>query len=164
MFINNYTETFALQSTRNFLCVFDTAYRVQNSLRRVDPEGSLARQLSMHVLRRRAYRVPAPNSLWHIDGNHKLIRLVFFTFLFFLFNLLSQLVLLLYFIRNSATYVLFYFCRWRIVIHAGVDGFSRLIVFIAAATNNKATTVLDNFLSAVGRYGLPSRVRSDKVM
>ncbi|XP_057692851.1 uncharacterized protein LOC130916270 isoform X2 [Corythoichthys intestinalis] len=50
-------------------------YRVQNSLRRVDPEGTLARRLSMHVLKRRAYRVPAPNSLWHIDGNHKLIRI-----------------------------------------------------------------------------------------
>ena len=45
--------------------------RVREAMRRVDPEGSVMRQL--RTLNRRHYRVPAPGSLWHIDGNHKLI-------------------------------------------------------------------------------------------
>ena len=46
--------------------------RVRDSLRRVDPEGSMMRRL--RTINRRCYRVQAPLSLWHIDGNHKLIR------------------------------------------------------------------------------------------
>ncbi|XP_056275020.1 uncharacterized protein zgc:174680 isoform X2 [Pseudoliparis swirei] len=94
-------------------------------MRRVDPGGILVRTLQLNPRRRRRYSVPAPNSLWHIDGNHKLIR-------------------------------------WRIVVHGGIDGFSRLIVFLSAATNNRAATVLRSFHEAVCVYGLPSRVRSDK--
>ena len=47
--------------------------------------------------RRRVYSVEGPNSLWHIDGNHKLIR-------------------------------------WKVVIHGGIDGHSRTIVFLKCAT------------------------------
>ena len=50
---------------------------------------------------------------------------------------------------------------YRIVIHGGIDGYSRLIVYLHASTNNKAETVLNLFQSAVGKYNLPSRVRSD---
>ena len=46
--------------------------RLREIMRRVDPEGSIMRRLT--VLNRRRYSVPAPGSLWHIDGNHKLIR------------------------------------------------------------------------------------------
>lgn len=46
--------------------------RVRESQRRVDPEGSIMRRL--HCLRRRHYSVRGPQHLWHIDGNHKLIR------------------------------------------------------------------------------------------
>ncbi|XP_041823363.1 uncharacterized protein LOC121629368 isoform X1 [Melanotaenia boesemani] len=99
--------------------------RLVESMRRVNPEGVMMRRLSIQTARRRQYSVPAPNYLWHIDGNHKLIR-------------------------------------WRFVVHGGIDGFSRLIVYLNAATNNKATTVFDGFLSAVRQYGIPSRVRSDK--
>ena len=60
---------------------------------------------------RRPYSVPGPNSLWHIDGHHKLIR-------------------------------------WRIVTHGGIDGYSRLIVYLKASSNNKSQTVLANFLRA----------------
>ena len=66
-----------------------------------------------------------PNSLWHVDSYHKLIR-------------------------------------WRIVIHGGIDGFSREIIYLSASNNNHSTTVVKLFLKAVEQYGLPSRVRSDK--
>ena len=48
--------------------------RIRESQRRVDPEGSILRQL--HNLTRRRYSVPGPQSLWHMDGNHKLIRYI----------------------------------------------------------------------------------------
>ena len=46
--------------------------RIREAQRRVDPEGVVMRQLT--VTRRRQYSVPVPLSLYHIDGNHKLIR------------------------------------------------------------------------------------------
>ena len=46
--------------------------RVRETQRRVDPEGSVMRRLQ--TINRRSYSVAAPRSLWHIDGNHKLIR------------------------------------------------------------------------------------------
>ena len=46
--------------------------RLREAMRRVDPEGSVMRRLS--TINRRKYRVPAPSSLWPMDGNHKLIR------------------------------------------------------------------------------------------
>ncbi len=66
-----------------------------------------------------------PNSLWHIDGNHKLIRR-------------------------------------RIVVHGGIDGFSRIPVYLVASSNNRSCTVLGHFLVAVEKYGLPSRVKGDR--
>lgn len=55
------------------------------------------------------------------------------------------------------------FCfRWRIVIHGGIDGYSRMPVYLHASNNNKASTVLTLFKNAVSEYGLPSRVRCDK--
>lgn len=50
--------------------------RVQESLSRIDPEGSFLRRL--RCLKRRKYSVPGPQSLWHVDGNHKLIRYLTF--------------------------------------------------------------------------------------
>ena len=79
-------------------------------------------QLALH---RQRHSVWMPNSLWHLDGHHKLIR-------------------------------------WWIVVHGGIDGYSRLIVFLTTATNNNADTVLECFLRGVSSYGLPSRVRCDK--
>jgi hypothetical protein len=49
--------------------------------------------------------------------------------------------------------------RWRFVIHGGVDGFSRAVVFLGLSDNNRADTVLNLFSDAVDRWGLPSRVR-----
>ena len=98
-------------------------FKIRESLYRVDPLGVERR--SRQLLHRRKYKVPGPNSLWHIDGNHKLVR-------------------------------------WRIVIHGGIDGYSRIPVFLSASSNNRSETVLQLFLGAVAKYGLPSRVRADK--
>jgi hypothetical protein len=46
--------------------------RIRECQRRVDPEGTIMRRLN--CLNRRKYSVPAPRSLYHIDGHHKLIR------------------------------------------------------------------------------------------
>ncbi|CAL8238126.1 unnamed protein product, partial [Merluccius merluccius] len=91
---------------------------------RTNPGAAVLRSLLQRP-ERRTYQVQGPNSLWHIDGNHKLIR-------------------------------------WRIVIHGGIDGYSRLVVFLRASSNNRSSTVLESFVSAVNRYGVPSRVRTDK--
>ena len=47
-------------------------WRIAECLRRVDPVGTALRwRMAIH---RRKYYVPTPNSLWHIDSGHKLIR------------------------------------------------------------------------------------------
>ena len=92
-------------------------------MRRVDPLGVTLRWArSVH---RRSYSVPCPNSLWHIDSNHALIR-------------------------------------WKLYVHGGIDGYSRLIVFLKCATNIRADTIFDSFTTACNRIGIPSRVRSDR--
>ena len=83
--------------------------KVRETLREVDPEGVEARR--QRALRRREYSVPCPLYLWHVDGNHKLIR-------------------------------------YRIVIHVGIDGYSRTVVFIDANDNNRSTTEERLFLQA----------------
>ena len=52
--------------------------------------------------------------------------------------------------------------RWKLVTHAGIDGFSRMIVYLRCSSNNQAATVYHLFLQAVRRFSLPSRVRSDE--
>ena len=47
-------------------------WRVSECLRRVDPVGTALRWRM--VIHRHKYYVPMPNSLWHIDSCHKLIR------------------------------------------------------------------------------------------
>ena len=51
--------------------------------------------------------------------------------------------------------------RWKIVIHAFIDGKSRLVVGIQANNNNRAATVLALFLNSISVHGTPSRVRGD---
>ncbi|XP_031165359.1 uncharacterized protein LOC116057094 [Sander lucioperca] len=97
--------------------------RVRESMVRINPRAAALRAMSQR-LHRRSYWVAGPNSLWHIDGNHKLIR-------------------------------------WRIVVHGSIDGYSRLIVFLRASNNNRSSTVLECFMSAVAKYGVPSRVLTD---
>ena len=47
------------------------------------------------------------------------------------------------------------------MIHGGIDGFSRLVVFMRASNNNRSVTVMELFQSAISFYGTPSRVRCD---
>lgn len=39
--------------------------------------------------------------------------------------------------------------RWRVVVHGGIDGYSRIPVYLHASDNNQASTVLRLFLEAV---------------
>ena len=47
-------------------------WQVRDSMMRVD-EGGIALRAAM-TIQRRIYAVAGPNSVWHIDGNNKLIR------------------------------------------------------------------------------------------
>ena len=96
--------------------------RMRASIHCVDPINTALRRSI--TIRRRVYHVNGPNSLWHIDGHHKLIK-------------------------------------WRFVVHGGIDGFSRTVVYLRCSTNNEASTVLASFIEAVSKYGLPDQVRSD---
>lgn len=49
-----------------------TEARIRDAMHRVDPDGVAIRWAA--TVQRRTYSVASPLSLWHIDGNHKLIR------------------------------------------------------------------------------------------
>lgn len=51
--------------------------------------------------------------------------------------------------------------RWRFVVHGAIDGFSRTILYLNCADNNRAETVLHYFQQGVSQYGLPEYIRSD---
>ena len=96
--------------------------RLRGSIHRVDPENTAIRRSI--AIRRRVYHVDGPNSVWHMDGHHKLIR-------------------------------------WKFVTHGAIDGYSRTITFLKCADNNRALTVLSEFINAVHVHGLPERVHTD---
>ena len=52
--------------------------------------------------------------------------------------------------------------HWYFVIHEGIDGFSRMTVFLHCPTNNKAGTVSNLFEYALNDLGTPLRIRTDK--
>ncbi|XP_023818414.1 uncharacterized protein LOC105358785 [Oryzias latipes] len=52
--------------------------------------------------------------------------------------------------------------RYGFVIFGAIDGFSRKIMYLGAATNNKASTALGFFLRSVEDHGVPNRVRADQ--
>lgn len=96
--------------------------KVRAAMHVVDPEGIEERKRK--PIKRRVYSNPFPNYVWHIDGNHKLVR-------------------------------------WRLVIHHGIDGFSRLVVFARCSSNNRAETAHSIFLQALPKYGRPLKIRTD---
>ncbi|XP_029979786.1 uncharacterized protein LOC115411711 [Sphaeramia orbicularis] len=51
--------------------------------------------------------------------------------------------------------------RYNIVVFGGVDGYSRKIMYLNAATN-KAATAFSFFMRSTQLHGLPSRVRGDQ--
>ena len=51
--------------------------RIRASIHRIDPVNTAIRRSV--ALRRRVYHVDGPNSVWHLDGHHKLIRWRFVT-------------------------------------------------------------------------------------
>ena len=52
--------------------------------------------------------------------------------------------------------------RWRFVVMGGVDGFSRMVMFLKCSDNNTSKTGLNCFLSGVANFGIPLRLRSDQ--
>ena len=66
-----YRRTHSQLSLRGFIV---PQLRVRESMQRIDPEGVAKRWLGLTP--RAVYCVSGPLALWHIDGNHKLIRLV----------------------------------------------------------------------------------------
>ncbi|KAF4110967.1 hypothetical protein G5714_007998 [Onychostoma macrolepis] len=84
----------------------NSGYRMMHG--HLSSRGVKVQTLSLRTIRRRQYSVPTPKAMWHIDGNHKLIR-------------------------------------WRIVVHGGIDGFSRMIVYLKAATKINARTGIYNY-------------------
>ena len=51
--------------------IYVQRHRIRESIQRVDPIGIQIRHRT--TLQRRQYCVRSPNSLWHIDGYHKLV-------------------------------------------------------------------------------------------
>ena len=100
--------------------------RIRESIIRVDPDGlDERRQLFSQRIQRRVYSVPHAHYMWHLDGNHKMIR-------------------------------------WGLVIHVGIDGFSRRCVYMTCNTNNKSETVLKLFEKAIEMHHVfPCRIRTD---
>ena len=66
------------------------------------------------------------------------------------------------FLLAKAIYPFLVLCRWKVVVHGCIDGYSRRIVYLKACNNNRSSTVLDLFTDAVDVLGLPSRVRADR--
>ena len=52
----------------------------------------------------------------------------------------------------SIIYVCFHH-RYHIIIPAGIDGATRLVVFAKASGNNRASTVMEHFIKATAEFG-----------
>ena len=113
-------------------------HRVRESLARVNGTPGTFGGRRVH---RRRYKVAGANSLWHHDGQHGMYSI----------SPLGELWL-----RYRPGLI-----RWKIVIHAFIDGKTRLLTGIRAHDNNRAATVLALFLDCTSVHGIPSRVRGD---
>lgn len=117
--------------------------RIRSALKTSDPLSSALRWPG-RLTRRRVYSVAGPNSLWHIGKYNYTSCEWNFTQYYYCTDSHHKLI------------------RWRLVTHGGIDGYSRLIVYLKCCSNIKSSTVYDSFLEAVAEYRLPSRVRSDQ--
>ena len=52
--------------------------------------------------------------------------------------------------------------RWRFVVHGCIDGYSRKIIYLRCANNNRSDTLLALFMNGIRENGLPMRVRGDR--
>ena len=52
--------------------------------------------------------------------------------------------------------------HWRFVISGAVDGYSRMIIWLKCANNNKAETVYNHFIKSITEFQCPYQVRGDK--
>uniref|UniRef100_A0A9J8A4I4 Integrase core domain-containing protein n=1 Tax=Cyprinus carpio carpio TaxID=630221 RepID=A0A9J8A4I4_CYPCA len=68
--VSGYLKSLGIKVTRS---------TVRETLKAVDPVGTLLRGLHLNFIHRRVYSVPSPLSLWHIDGNHRLIKWISLT-------------------------------------------------------------------------------------
>lgn len=50
---------------------------------------------------------------------------------------------------------------WGFWVHGCIDGYSRLIIYLACCPNKRASTVARLFLDAITVFGWPSRGRGD---
>lgn len=75
---SGYRMVKALLQARGLRVQYD---RVRASMHRVDTFGMASRMVQLGCIARRTYSVPGPQSLMHIDTNHKLIRYVIYLFL-----------------------------------------------------------------------------------
>ena len=66
-----YEEVRAFLKTRQ-PPIYVTRARVRKLVAEIDPQGVASRWSA--VAQRRRYSVQSPNSLWHIDGHHSLVR------------------------------------------------------------------------------------------
>ena len=48
--------------------------------------------------------------------------------------------------------------HWKFVIHACIDGFSKMVTSLVCASDNRTETAFTAFLSGVKVFGLPVRV------
>ncbi len=114
--------------------------RLRESYVRVHGAPAIFGDRNIH---RKRYHVAGANSLWHHDGQHgesgSMATRVTMTDLPWAVGLI----------------------RYKIVIHAFVDGKSHLVTGIQASNNNRGTTVLLLFHRCRSKHGTPSRLRGD---
>jgi hypothetical protein len=112
--------------------------RLRASYLRVHGAPALFGDRTIH---RRVYNVAGANSLAHHDGQHG--ELTSFHLCETIYKAILGLI------------------RFKMVIHAFVDGKSRFVTGIRVSNNNRAQTVLDLFFDVINTHGVPSRVRGD---
>ena len=53
--------------------------------------------------------------------------------------------------------------RCRMVVHVGIDDYSRLITSLKCHTDNRSDSVLTAFMNGVHRYGLAQKVHGEYI-